>query len=164
MDLASPLPSSDRLRSIEELEGVAWAPPPLRSYVALSSFALRRKPLRDLTDEELRVGLEQHVGIGYLVPLAIERLGHDPLVEARLYQGDLLQNLLEVPFGYWQEHQDLRHETARLAATAFERSADLPASWQEEILPTLREAHDRFVGKLKSRAWLRPQRGAVPPP
>ena len=164
MDIAPPPPSTDGLRSVEELEGVIWTPPSLQSYVARTSFALRRKPLRDLTDEELRVGLGQQVAVEYLAPLAVQRLGHDPLVEARLYPGDLLQSLLELPSGYWRHRPDLRDEAARIARAAFEQGTGYPASWQEDVLPGLREAYARFTGKLASRVWLRPQQGKAAPP
>jgi hypothetical protein len=57
-------------KSIEQLEGVAWPAPALQSYVATGSYALRLKPLRALTREDLQLSLEQQVGVAYLVPLA----------------------------------------------------------------------------------------------
>lgn len=164
MDTATTLQVVDRAKSIEELEGVAWAPPPLASYIVEISFALRRKPLCELTNEELRVGLGQHVGVKYLLPLAIERLKDNPMVEAGLYAGDLLESLLEVPTDYWQRHPHLRHETDLVTEAALDQAANCSDFWQEEILPGLREAYDRFTGKLASRNWLRPNEGAEPPP
>lgn len=163
MDTVTSSQPTDRSKSIEELEGIAWALPSLSSYIVRTTFALRRKPLRDLTNEDVRVGLEQQAGINYLVPLAIERLENDPLVESRLYPGDLLQSLLDVPFGYWSVRPDMQRKTARIATAGLDQAKACSTSWQAEILPGIREAHDRFTGKLKSRVWLRPDEGKAPP-
>jgi len=165
MDVAAPSQSADRSKSVEQLEEVRWGVPALSSYVGETVHALRRKPLRDLTDEELRIGLQQQVCAAVLVPLAVERLEHDPLAEARLYRGDLLQSLLEVPASYWQRHPDMRRRAAELAASAFAwAAASADDDWRDIVLPALQEAYDRFTGKLPSRAWLRFDEGQAPPP
>lgn len=159
-------PTVDLTKSIEELEGVTWPQPTLQSYVARTSFELRQKPLRALTDEELRVGLEQQSGLKYIVPLAIERLRAEPLLEARLYGGDLLDSLLSIPAGFWRSHPELRHQAEEVVATAVSAWVDLAergGSWRDEILPGLQESYDRFTGKLASRPWLRPEAGRAPP-
>ena len=51
---------------------------------------MRRKPLRDLTDEELRLAISQKMGLRFLMPLAVERLEADPLVAGDMYEGALL--------------------------------------------------------------------------
>lgn len=152
------LQNVDTSKSVETHEGVVWKPPVLQSYVAKTCFALRRKPLHDLTNEELRVGLEQQVGVTFLIPLAIKRLEADPLLEARLYEGDLLQSLLDVPFDYWRRHPDLQRKAGCIATAALQQAASCSASWRDEVLPGIREAHDRFTGKLEARTWLRPER------
>ena len=40
---------------------------------------MRRKPLRDLSDEELRLAIGQQIGLKFLVPVALERLVANPL-------------------------------------------------------------------------------------
>ncbi len=56
-------------RSIEELEGITWPP----SSVAQTGHALRRKKLLQLTTADLRLGLEQQIGVDMLAPLAAKR-------------------------------------------------------------------------------------------
>lgn len=153
----------DVSKSIEELEQIVWSAPILQSYVVRTCFDLRRKPLRDLINEELRVGLEQQVGVEYLVPLAIKRLEPEPLLEARLYRGDLLQSLLDVPNSYWVCNPDLQRKAGRIATTAMHQAADCSAFWKDEVLPGLCEAHNRFTSKLASRRWLRSNDGKTPP-
>lgn len=157
------LKSHDTSKSIEELEQIVWTPPILQSYVAKTCFDIRRKPLRDLTNEELRVGLEQHVGVEYLVSLAIEQLESKPLLEARLYRGDLLRSLLDLPIDYWVCNPDLQRRAGRIATTAMHQAADCSALWKDEVMPGLCEAHNRFTGKLASRRWLRSDSGKTPP-
>lgn len=157
------LQTFDTSKSIEELELIVWAPLTLQSYVARTCFELRRKPLRDLTNEELRVGLEQQVGVEYLVLLAIEQLKSDSLLEARLYGGDLLQSLLDVPFNYWLRNPELQRKAGCIAMTAMHQAVNCPVSWRSEVLPGLCDAYDRFTGKLASRSWLRSEEGKTPP-
>ncbi|MDT7952381.1 MAG: contact-dependent growth inhibition system immunity protein [Acetobacteraceae bacterium] len=166
MDATTSPMGDERSRSIEDLEGIVWSPPTLHSYVAGTSHALRRKPIASLTDEELRVGLEQQVGVAYLVPLAIQRLQSDPLAEARLYRGDLLQSLLDVPASFWQEHEALRLAAAGLAKAAMRMMVAEPEPdvVQRDIFDAVTEAYLRFNGTIPSRAWLRPEDGKAPPP
>jgi CDI immunity proteins len=155
--------NSDQSKSIEDLEIIAWPSPTLTSYVAQTCFDLRRKPLRDMTDEDLRLSLEQQIGVDYLAPLAIERLKVDPLIEARIYPGDLLQSLLELPPSYWQRNPRIRDEVATLASARFALARECSSPWQDEILPALCETYARFTGTLPARAWIRPNEGKAPP-
>jgi len=163
MDGVATATTTDRSRSIDELEGLPWPAPSFESYVARTGFALRGKPLADLTDEDLRVGLEQQIGLDYLVAIALDRLRGAPLLEARLYPGDLLDSLLNLPAGFWETHPSLRQGAAQLAARALAAAPELPDSWRASVLPGLVESRARFDGKLPSRAWLRPDRGRAAP-
>jgi hypothetical protein len=163
MDGVASAPLIDRSKSIDDLEGVTWAPSSLKSYVAKTGFAVRRKPLAALTDEDLRVGLEQQIGLDYLVSITIDRLHGSPLLEARLYPGDLLDSLLNVPAGFWAKNPDLRHRATELAARAMSVAPTLPATWRASVLPGLEESHARFGGKLPSHEWLRPDQGRAEP-
>jgi hypothetical protein len=141
--------NSDQSKSIEDLERIVWPSSPLTSHVAQTSFDRRRKPLRDLTDEDLRLGLEQQIGVDYLAPLAVEWLKVDPLIEARIYPGDLLQSLLALPASYWQRHPRIRDEAATLASAGFALARECSNRWQNGMLPP--------------RAWIRPNEGKAPP-
>lgn len=142
-------------KSIEDLEGIVWKRPSAASYVAEVSFLLRKKSIKDLTDEDIRVGLTQHVGVDYLVPLAVKRLKSNPMLEARHYEGDLLRSLLDLPSEFWNSRPELQQEVAHIASGI--------SNWGE--LPnSLREAYARFTGNIPSRVWLRPNEGKAPPP
>lgn len=111
----------DRDRSLAWLEGENWGTPEFDSYVVRTSHALRRKPLRDLTAEEIRLALGQppfEPSLPYLVPLALELLKDDPLLAVASYDGDLLRNLLRIPESYWAQWPEQKAEATRLAEEA----------------------------------------------
>ncbi|WP_201830510.1 contact-dependent growth inhibition system immunity protein [Microvirga zambiensis] len=98
----------DRSKSLEELEGVYWLRPDFDSYVVRTTHALRRKPLKALTVEEVRLGIGQEIGLPYLVPIALEWLKRDPGISGDSYEGDLFQAVLHVPKSFWTCRPDLR--------------------------------------------------------
>jgi hypothetical protein len=80
-----------RDRSLEELEGERWPEPPVgATRLVLTAHALRRRPLGELSVEELRLMISQGLGLRHLLPLAREILRADPMAAGDLYPGDLL--------------------------------------------------------------------------
>ena len=90
--------------TLEELDGERWGEPTFNSYVVTTCHAVRRKPLRTLTPEELRLVIGQAIGLPWLVPLALALLREDPLRCASLYHGDLLSSVVRIPAAHWAEH------------------------------------------------------------
>jgi len=97
-----------RSKTLQELEGQDWGEPNFPSYLVRTCHALRRKPLRDFTVEDLRIMIGQNISLNYLMPLAIEQLQRDPLAAGDFYPGDLLANVLKVKSGFWQLQPHLR--------------------------------------------------------
>jgi hypothetical protein len=95
-------------KSIEELEGDAWGEPTYDSYVVTQSHLLRRKPLKDLSVENLRLLAGQEIGFPWVLELAIEQLERNPWAEGDLYEGDLLKNVSRVKSETWSSHPELR--------------------------------------------------------
>ena len=119
----------DLNRTLEELEQDVWNEPAFRSYVTVTCTQARKKPLCQLTDEELRCMIGQKTGLAYLLPLAVDRLQNEPLLEASMFPGDLLTVLLRL------DPDDWAADTAsRFAAILqenrqqLEACADIPAS------------------------------------
>src|SRR5258707_8329375 len=98
----------ERSKSLHELEGQDWGEGDFPSYLVRTTHALRRKPLRDFTVEDLRIMIGQNFSLDYLVPLAIEQLQHDPLAAGDFYNGDLLASVLRVRSSFWQKRPNLR--------------------------------------------------------
>jgi hypothetical protein len=66
--------------------------------------ALRRTPVADLSPDDLRVLLGQRVGVAVVLPIALERVAADPLLEGDYYPGDVLNALLGLGREFWGEH------------------------------------------------------------
>jgi hypothetical protein len=81
---------------------------------------LRKLQLRLFTVENLRIMLGQNLGSRYLVPVALEHLEAEPLVEGDFYPGDLLCNVLSLPGSFWAENPELRARVAAVAVRAIE--------------------------------------------
>ncbi|MFD4208614.1 contact-dependent growth inhibition system immunity protein [Micromonospora tulbaghiae] len=86
------------MTSIEQHERDVWPDPgPEATSLVRRCAELRRKPLAEFTVEDLRVMIGQEIGVPALLPLALQVLRRDPLVEGDYYPGDLLANVLRLP-------------------------------------------------------------------
>lgn len=95
--------------SIEELENDVWQEPDFDSYVVKTSCAARKKPLSELSQEEIRLLLGQRIGLKYIIPIGISILEKNPVIMVRYYEGDLLQQFLCLKREDWEENrQDLQ--------------------------------------------------------
>lgn len=133
------LVTADTDRTLEELEGEDWGEPKFPSYVVTTCHWLRRKPLRELTAEELRLALGQQMGIRFLLPVAIERLQSDPLLSGDMYEGALLKNVLTAALAAGLDEGHPRSLDG--VVTRYEEAANaLDDAWREECQPGIAEA------------------------
>ena len=109
---------ADRQLSLTQLEGDDWGPPSFDSSVVTGVHRLRYKPLVDFTVEDLRLMIGQKVSLEYLLPLALEFLRLNPLLEGDCYPGDLLVSVLTIGPEYWRPHFEEREQVAELAKLA----------------------------------------------
>jgi hypothetical protein len=100
----------NRYRCLEELEGIRWSIPAGETRLMATVRELRRKPIGELTVEDMRVLIRQDVSLAHLLPLAVEVLRADPLAEGDLYEGDLLAAVLTRDAGVWSDSPELRRE------------------------------------------------------
>jgi hypothetical protein len=123
------LNAADRRRSLEDLEGDRWGDPPAgSSRLVRVVHQLRRKPIAELTIEDLRVLVGQQVSLHRLVPLAIDRLREDPLVAGDLYEGDLLAAVLRVDSDFWKRHPALAEDVHVILGPLGDLPDDLAAA------------------------------------
>ncbi|MBX9678982.1 MAG: hypothetical protein K2X38_09485 [Gemmataceae bacterium] len=94
-------------RTLTQLEGQDWGPPTFDSYVVTNSHALRYKPLREFTAEDLRFMLSQQNSLPVLMPMALEVLEVDPFAGGDMYEGALLSMAVRVAPAFWREHPRL---------------------------------------------------------
>jgi hypothetical protein len=101
-------PRVDTRKTLAELTGVDWGPPPPEDRVAIvERHVTRRKRLADWTTRELVrflciIGGDDHI----LVPVAIERLGDDPIAASGSRPGELLSAVLESDGFGWTAHPE----------------------------------------------------------
>jgi hypothetical protein len=105
-------------KTLNQLEGSHVERPTFSSHLVTACHALRQKPLKDFTIEDLRIMIGQNLGMEFLVPMAIDRLEKDPLAEGDFYPGDLLKSVLSAEPGFWKTHTDLRRRVAQVTERA----------------------------------------------
>ena len=79
--------------TIERLEGKVWSEPEFQSSLVLTAHALRKKPLDELTPQDLRVAFKEDVGADFLKQRVIHVLEDDP-ASGDLFDGDLVLAVL----------------------------------------------------------------------
>ncbi len=136
----------DMSLSLEELENEFWGDPTYPSHLVETCHALRRKPLRDLMDGDLRIAIGQDISLPYLVPLALMRLSADPMLAADYYEGDLLWVVLQVPATYWAKHPDQREELASIVPQFLVQAEQGDESWRATCFPDIEKAINAFLG------------------
>ncbi|WP_116062012.1 contact-dependent growth inhibition system immunity protein [Cohnella phaseoli] len=101
---------NDLSKSLEEIDGENWGDPDSgETGLIRKCLALRKKPLKDFTNDDLTRMILQQIALEYLVPIAINRLYNNPLNSGDYYRGDLLCSLLQINKEFWLECPDLQH-------------------------------------------------------
>lgn len=105
-----------RYKTLQNLEKDDWGEPAYNSHLVMRCHKLRRIPLNEFTVEDLRIMIGQQIGLPYLIPLALEKLGEDILAEDDHYPGDLLVNVTKVVPEFWTANPDLHNALKKLIA------------------------------------------------
>ena len=112
--------TDDRQKSLEELEGYSLGEPEFESGLVLRCHELWKKPLAQFSPGDLRIMISQGFSLPYLVPLALELLDKDPLMDAEYYEGDLLSAMVEMDPLWLQPHLEWVERTRAIAVRAME--------------------------------------------
>ena len=95
-----------RQKSLEELENHYWGDPATApTNLVKRCIELSKVSIDKFTIGDLRVMIGQQFGLPFLIPIALEKLQDDILVEADLYEGDLLENVLNVDTEFWNNNE-----------------------------------------------------------
>ncbi|WP_231982957.1 contact-dependent growth inhibition system immunity protein [Nocardia sp. 852002-20019_SCH5090214] len=95
---------ADEDLSVDQFEDDVWPALPADATALMRTVdELRRKPIGDLTVEDMRSLLQQRVGVGVLLPRVLVRLNWDPLLAGDLFPGDLLVATLRVDREHWEQ-------------------------------------------------------------
>lgn len=95
----------NRDKTLEQLDKQNWGEPTYNSYLVKTCYALRKKPIKDFSIEDLRLMIGQNINLEILIPIAMEKLKENILAEGDLYKGDLLKSVLTSDSSYWKNHQ-----------------------------------------------------------
>jgi hypothetical protein len=131
--------SFDRRKSLQELENDDWGKLDFDSDLVRTCHRLRHVPLEDFETGDLRIMIGQQISLFFLVPLALEKLEKDPLVEGNYYPGDLLKVVLEVPAKFWGVHTDMRDSLRRIVVKT------------KELLVPLEEDDARLIREMLAK-------------
>lgn len=92
-------------KTIEEIEGIKWKASSFPTGLVKRVYEIRKKKIKDLDSEDLRIALDQEICINVIIPLAFKKIEENILLEANYYPGDLLSSLLRAK-NYWDIHFD----------------------------------------------------------
>jgi hypothetical protein len=142
------IPTDTSKRTLDTVDPPAWgSAPPDATFLITRCHELRTKPLRDFTVEDLRIMIGQQIALNQLVPLALDLLRLDPLVEGDYYPGDLLASVLRADAAVWAWSPDLTVEMRKLAESLRERT---------DLDRELRELINTFIHAHPARAVIDP--------
>lgn len=98
--------TDDRPNSLEKLEGYSLGEPEFESGLVLRCHELWKKPLVEFTPGDLCILIGQRFSLPHLVPMALDLLEVDPLLDAEYYEGDLLTAVAQLYPSDFEEHPD----------------------------------------------------------
>ncbi|MDE7365254.1 MAG: hypothetical protein K2N27_10330 [Ruminococcus sp.] len=93
-------------KSIAELENILCTDCGIDSYVVRTNHNALKKPLNQLSIEEVRLLITQKIGVKYLLPVAVNALEDDLFQEVTYYDGDLLNAVLNLPMSFWNDNKN----------------------------------------------------------
>jgi hypothetical protein len=91
-------------QSLEEIENDFWPDIDYPTSLVENVYKLRKKKLRDFNHADYRLAIGQNISADILVPLILDEIKADPLIDATFYPGDLLSAILQS--NYWVNKED----------------------------------------------------------
>lgn len=135
-------------KSIEQLENDFWPDlPDSTSSLIKRCHELRKKKLSELSKGDLRVLINQGVGLKYLVPIAIKILMENPFIEAEYYEGDMLNGILTIENEFWGKESKMQAMAREVSERGKKQLNDLDTT--DEIREDLEEAFRFFDQNFK---------------
>lgn len=135
--------STDFNLSLQALEVSDWGEPDADdTHMVKRIYALRRKPLHSLSNDELRLAVSQAVGVPFILDLALERVSSAPLLDGGCYPGDILSALIRADESVWNERPNLREMLPELYRQALDAPIDVNDAFRESLsLPDGKTSH-----------------------
>ena len=129
-----PQHDTDFSLSLEDLTGLKEgdpddAPTPMIAAIQRSW----KKPLNELSNDEIGRLVVQHYGYPYLLDLLWPKLTADPQFDGGYYPGDVLSNLIRAKTDIWVDRPDYQAELDALYRRALDRPDDENDAFRESL-------------------------------
>ena len=121
-------------KTLEEIENDFWDEPVSDSSIVATCHALRKKPLDQLSAEDLRLLIGQNIGLPILLPEALKLLVRQPLTSGDLYEGDLLKAVIDCDWAKKDSGKNLNALLVRLCKNAMKQleNAEISSTISED--------------------------------
>lgn len=126
----------DYQKSIEILENNFWKEVSGDcSYVTREIYILRKKPIKNLEIEDIRLLISQNIGVNFILPISLEILESNILAEGDYYPGDLLKSVLSISKQYWFQNPEWKAQLIAILKKNINiiENADLSEEIKKEI-------------------------------
>jgi hypothetical protein len=125
---------TDFSKTLEELTGIdAGNPDDAPTHLVEAIIRSWKKPLNELSDEEVGRLVVQHEGYPYILDLVWPKLESDPLFDGGYYPGDVLSNLIRADPTIWTDRRDYKARLESLYRRALERADDENDAFRETL-------------------------------
>jgi hypothetical protein len=116
----------DVSKSIEEHEGCVWPEWEFETAMVERVYRLRKLPLGQLKADDIRLLIGQGIAEKILLPIALEILESNPLIETEYYSGDLLVAVSQLDHQLFDDccMQKLKIIAAKAMQIGFEECPD----------------------------------------
>jgi len=112
-------------KTLEQLEGSTHPATAGATTLVQRCQALRKKPLGQMTAEDLRIQLGQRLELSYLLPVALALLEREPLAAGDYYRGDLLGTVLRIEPEFWRRNVELHKRVLAIVDALPERPEEI---------------------------------------
>lgn len=122
--------------TLEQLENDFWPDLEVQTGLVETCHRLRKTSVDALSSGDIRILLGQQIGVPHLVPIAIEMLDNDPMLNATFYSGDLLTTVLRANRNRYRDVPEIRAKLVSIALRArwaVNESMEIPNSLRELI-------------------------------
>ncbi len=96
-----------RRKTLENLEKDFWGKPTYDSYLVRRTHEIRKMPLSKLNNTDIAMMIRQKFSLGYIIPLAIDKLKADILAHGDTgSDGEIMDAILKIPKEFWNLNKE----------------------------------------------------------
>ena len=122
-------------KSLQKLIGRWEGEIPKENYsssIQLRTYNLYLERIKNYDIDDIRFMIGQNIGLKYLVPIALNYLQKNILIEANYYEGDLLKVVLLLPKDFWKSNLKLYSQVYQLLLSNKDSLDQLDSSFESD--------------------------------